>query len=612
MQGRTRDFDFDPVQLDRFHYFLAALKKEGIGWMLDGLSSPNGAYGDVGGNRWAKKRNLKAGIYHDPSQQAHWKELVSRILGARNKYTDVRIIDDPALFGIILVNEGGLNHIINLDASPEMDRMFEQWLIRRYGSIAAAGHGWGLHGLKGESTTLPRKIWTANPRVIDAQRFYYEVQQVAFQWMGKHIRDLGYEGPITAFDNWPNLQDQATRAHLPWVDMHSYHDQPLQFVRPGSRIEQSSSIEGGLEYVRLIASARYWGKPFTVTEYEHPFWNRWRFESGLAVGAYAAFQNWDLICRHGSGPIELAYGSVKNSRRKAIHPFSIGMDPVARASETLTALLYLRGDVRPSRQRVGIRLSEDYVFDRRGGIGRLPADLTKLSLITGLGLVWSDRKPQIALDAVIEPSGKLPTVANKLAEKVGLGSEQSLAETLAGLRSRGLLAGNKSDGKSLFVSDTGEIVLDTSARVLKVITPRTEAVAFAATPGRLDALTVKKSSGPALVAASSMDGASLDKSGRILLILASDAQNSGMKFADAEERELVQLGGLPVLMRNVSVDLQLRHVDPARLVLYALRLNGERAEKLPLKYGSENSVFIVLDTMAVKHGPTTFFELVLE
>lgn len=609
MAGRTRDFDFDPVQLDRFHYFLAALKKEGIAWMLDGLTSWNGAYGDVGRDRWAKKRNVKAGIYYDPDQQAHWKELIRRILGVRNPYTDLRILDDPALYGVILVNEGGLNHIINLDADLELDHLFKQWLIKRYGTVEAAQRAWGMHGPKGDRISLPRRVWTASPWVNDAQRFYYETQLEAFNWMSEYIRGLGYRGPLTAYDNWPNLQDQATRAHLQWVDMHAYHDQPLPFVQTGSRIEQDSSLAGGIEYMRRLSSARYWGRPYTVSEYGQPFWNRWRYESGLAIGAYAAFQGWDLICRHGSGPIELTYGTGKSSRRKVIYPFGIGMDPVERANETLAALLYLRGDVRSAKHRVGIHLSEKYVFDKRGGIGRLPDGVTRLGLITGIGLVWDDHKPDIRLDALIEPGGRMPTLANKLAAKAGLSGEQSFPELLGGLQKRGLLAGNKSDGKNKYVSDTGEIVLEPIAKTLKVITLLTEAAAFEHAPGKLDALTISRSSGPGLVAASSMDGRKLDQSRRILLILATDARNSGMRFADAEARELAALGSLPVLMRTMRVDVQLRHAEPARLALYALRLNGERAEKLPLSIKAD-AVAINLDTAVLQHGPTTFFELV--
>lgn len=611
MTGRTQDFDFDPNQIDRFHYFLAALKREGIVWMMDGLTSWNAAYGDVGGDRWANRRNVKAGIYYDLGQQAHWKKLVERILGARNLYTGMRILDDPALYGVILVNEGGLNHLVNLNPDPWLDLLFSQWALKRYGSIEAAFKAWGIHATPGVKIVLPRKVWTANPWVEDAQRFYYDTQKESVRWMSEHIRSLGYQGPITAFNNWPNLQDQATRARLPWIAFNAYHEEPSQFVQPGSRVGQNSSLAGGLEYVRDMVSSRYWGKPYTVSEHGHPFWSRWRYQSGLAVGAYAALQGWDLICRHSSGPIELAYGAGKSSRRKAIHPFGIGVDPIERANETLAAMLFLRGDVSPARHRVGIRLTEDYVFERRGGIGRLPSDVSRLGLVTGIGLVWEDQKPDAPLDAVIEPGGKLPTLANKLAAKGGLSGEQSFADLLSGLQARGLLAGNKSDGKNRLVSDTGEIVLEPAGNLLKVVTLRTEAAAFEKAPGRLDALTISQSSAPALFSASSMDGRSLDKSGRILLILATDARNSGMKFADANERELLELGSLPVLLRTARVDARLRHAEPGKLTLYALRLNGERAEKLPLAIAA-NAVTFSLDTAALKHGPTTYFELVIE
>lgn len=37
MFGRDRDFDYDPETLDRIQYLLAALKRNGIYWMVDGL-----------------------------------------------------------------------------------------------------------------------------------------------------------------------------------------------------------------------------------------------------------------------------------------------------------------------------------------------------------------------------------------------------------------------------------------------------------------------------------------------------------------------------------------------------------------------------------------------
>lgn len=610
MNGRTRNFDFDPIQLDRFQYFLAALKREGIYWMLDGLTSWNAAYGDVGGDRWAKKRNVKLGVYYDPIQQAHWKELISRLLGQKNNYTGLRPLDDPALVGIILLNEGSLNYLIHQTSSPEMDRLFEKWLVGRYGTFAVAKQRWGFVEAATTDVTLPRRVWVTSPKMIDTQRFYYELQVATTEWMTSYIRGLGYQGPVTAFDNWSSLQDHATRASLLWVDMHTYHDHPSAFVNPGSQIKQSSSLDKGLEYVRNAATTRYWGKPFTVTEYDQPFWNRWRFESGLAMGAYAGFQGWDLLCRHGSGPIELAYGVGKGSRRKAIYPFGIGMDPIARAGETLTALLYLRGDVQLAKKHIGLRLTPEYVFAQQGGIGKLPDDIARLGLITGIGLLWQDAKEVPTMDAIIDPGGLPPTLPNKLADKLGLGIMPRLPAVLADLRKRGILAGNKSDGKTYYESDTGEISLDTDSRVLKVVTPRTEAVAFEKAPGKLDVLTVQEASGPALVSASSLDGEALGTSRRILLILAADARNSGMQFTGQDENELIRLGGMPILLRNIKVKLSLKNNRLANMSLYALRLNGERAEKIPMDSIDRSSVVFTLDTGALASGPTTYFELV--
>lgn len=611
MTGRRGDLNFDPIQMDRFHYFLAALKREGIAWLLDGMTSWNGAFGDVGLDRWAKIRNVKAGLYYDPDQKMHWKEMIRRILGAYNPYTARKIIADDNLYGIILVNEGGLNPVVNSDSDSGLDRLFERWLINRYGSTEAATKRWGTKGPRAGNITLPRRVWNVNPWVVDAQRFYYEAQTESLRWMSEYLRDLGYQGKLSAYDNWTSLQDQATRAHLSWIDMHDYHELPSRFAQPGSRIQQTSSLERALEYVRNLASARYWGKPFTVSEHGHPFWNQWRYESGLAIGAYAALQGWNLICRHGSGPIELAYGAGTNSRSKAIYPFGIGMDPIERANETLSALLYLRGDVKEANHRIGVQLSEPYAFEQKGGIGQLPTAVTQLGLVSGIGLLWGDEKPRVHLDAIIKQGEMSPNGEGSPAAIAALTHERSFGELLIGLQRRGVLLGNISDGSNIFISDTGEVILEPLKRTLRVITSKTEAVAFDRAPGRLDALTVIDSSGPGLVAASSIDQEPLEKSTRILLILATDARNSNMRFADAGERELLDLGSLPVLMRTVRTSLRLRHARPADLNLYALQLNGERAERVPLEIEAD-AVRFKLDTAALNSGPTTFFELLVQ
>ncbi|MDA4631039.1 hypothetical protein NZA98_07950, partial [Escherichia coli] len=89
--------------------------------------------------------------------------------------------------------------------------------------------------------------------------------------------------------------------------MNTYQDW-VGGYEPGSSLGQKSSIADGAAYMRMMAAARWLNRPFIVTEYDHLFWSHYRYEAGIVMPAYAALQNWDVLCRHGHGPIVLAYG----------------------------------------------------------------------------------------------------------------------------------------------------------------------------------------------------------------------------------------------------------------------------------------------------------------
>lgn len=575
MQGAHGDFDFNAEQVDRFHYFLHALSQRGIGWIFDGLTSWNGALGDVGPNRWRRAHNLKAELYYDPAAFKHWARLVTEIYGARSKYSGKRLIDDPALYAMVLVNEGGLNPLVNEQPLPAMDAEFRKWLTARQGSGAKTATAWGRDTEPLEQVQLPRREWKASPRMADVQRFYAEREADLYQRMAAHLRGMGYRGLLTAYDNWYTLQDIATRRQLPLVAVHSYHDHPSDFTRRGSTIQQSSSLQGGLAYVRDAASSRYWGKPFALTEYDQPFWNKWRFESGLAMGAYAAFQQWDVLCRHTNGPIEFSTSGV-GQWRQVIQPFAAGIDPVARAGETLAALLFRRGDVQPAKERVAVVLDDEYVYGRKGGIEHLPPGLTALALTQGLGVTWAG--------APLPPQVSRTIKASSWQDSASVASAH-------------------------YTSDTGEIQLDTRENWLKVITPRTEAVAFAAAPQGLTRLTVAASSAPALVAVSALDGQALEGSTRMLLIVAGDARNTGMQFLDPAERVLGNLGRPPVVLQPVSTTVRLRLPLAGRLKAWRLALNGDRLQELPLTRNGQELTLVLQTSGGKDMTPTTFFEL---
>lgn len=631
MSGRVRDFDLDPAQLDNFRYLLAALKRNGIRWMIDAATSENGGYGNVQPHRWEARYGHKIDVHVSEAARKHWLRLASSFLGSLNPYTGLRPLDDPALAIVTTFNEDGLEYASLADEPrthqvyPETLRTpFNAWLATQYGNTSGLAKPWAGELAGGESLELrtvglPRSRGATGRRMRDLQRFFLEREEETYLWMTTALRQLGYRGITTAYNNWTTSEAQLSRRKLSLVSTDSYHDIVFS-LEPGTTIEQSSSLDDDLKYVREMMATRWLGRPFVVSEYDHLFWNTFRHEAGVAVPAYAALQGWDGLCRHGSGAVDLAYGSPYPHKQKLL-PYNIGMDPIARASETLSALLFARGDVKASPQRLAIPLAgeKDFIAD---GQGRLPDDLTRLGLITGLGLSQgrSGEAAQAGQAAALPPpreAGALPRWLEKTLDRVSGAAGQRLAKRLDTLTATGAIDAEtaKLAQRRAYRSDTGEILADAAARTIQVVTPMTEAVSFATlqAPLRLGRMTLEAASEPALVSVSSLDGAPLATSRKLLLILSTDAMNSGMTFSDAGRRTVTDYGRLPVLLRTGSVHLSLALAppqggQPERPRLSALHLDGTVAAMLPVNRQAETIRFTI-ETASSRHGATTFFLL---
>ena len=638
MHGRRGDFNFDPEQLDRFYYLLAALRKEGMYVVINGLSSDNGAYGDQA-DRGPDVHHAKLRVFYDAEAQAHWKKLIRLMLGANNPYTGASPLSDASLAGVILVNEGGLEYVTRNGAPDELRTVFSAWLKKKYGSNAALAQAWGGELAGGESVdagnvALPKISAASGARMADAQRFFVDLQQDAVHWMQAYLAELGYHGLVTGYDNWISPAAQAARSQFDWIDMHEYFSLPSGFSAPGSSIGQDSMLAGGAKYITELAASRQLGKAYTVSEYGQVFWNRYRRESALAVPAYAALQGWDMIAQH-SYDIVLSYGDTGN-RKDKIYPFVVGTDPIGRATETLAALLFRRGDVAPARHRIGFKMDAPYVFEHSSFYGNLPGDFARLALVTGIGLDDQGRSTfrydaqlapgtnalktaqgnTVTVDpGVMSKAGALATeLAGRLGQKIDKSSvlvNQRYAARVEALRKAGLLdPANQTDpARGLYQSDTGQILLDSAQRRLSVVTPLTEAVVFdAPAPLKLSSLQVLEADGPALVSVSSMDEQPLRNSQRMLVILATDARNSGMRFADAAETTIADFGGRPVVLLARSVKLHLASSHAAQLKVYSANLRGQRMDSIPVTRDADGISF-VLDTAKLSHGPTTYFEI---
>ncbi len=595
MNGRNRDFDFDPDVLDRIRYLMAALKKNGISWMVDGLTSWRGGYGGYD-DRWDPSEGGKLALYFDDRAFAHWKRLQQEILTKVNPYTGVAPIRDEALAVVILANENGIEFDSVLNEKPGkpnysdmLRRPFNAWLRAKYGSTQKLRAAWpdlkANERLENASVYPPANRYDDGPRHRDLQAFFVETERKSAEKLTRAIRDLGYRGIVSTYNNWATIQTSLSRAGLQAVTMNTYQDW-VSGYDPGSKIENKSSIGDAGAYMRYAAAARWLGKPFVLSEYDHLFWSRYRYEAGLMMPAYAALQGWDMLCRHGHGPIALQYGEPYPHKR-AMLPYAIALDPVARAGETLAALLYRRGDVASSPNTIPllVRGEEDLTEDVQAAE---PDALTELSLVSRIGLERSDglRRPL----AANQPRGEVDAV-----------------KLLAALKEAGSLPrNNRTDpGKGIFESDTGELLLDRQKLRLTLSTAHTEAAAFASLEDPIDLGTVRIARGDrsALFAVSVLDGAStLEAAKRMLLIFATDARNTNMRFRDSEEKVIEDFGSLPVLLRKGRLSVEFKNRS-GRWRLSPVGLDGVVHAPLqsangPLRFDLSN------DTPA---GPTTFF-----
>ncbi|KKX30687.1 glycoside hydrolase [Rhizobium sp. LC145] len=597
MQGRADDFDFNPDVLDRIHYLMAALKRNGIYWMFDGITSWRGAYGGYD-DRWDPGGDVKLALHFDDEAFEHWKRLQKELLARINPYTGIAPIKDEALALVILANENGIefeNVVKEGKGWPGyagmLQKPFNAWLRNKYRSTTELGKAWPDlrpdERLEAASISLPVDRYLDGPRMRDLQAFFVETERRSADRITNVLRDLGYRGLISTYNNWATVQTSLSRERLDAVTMNTYQDW-VGGYEPGSAIGNKSSVTDAASYMRYAAASRWLGKPFALSEYDHLFWSRYRYEAGLLMPAYATLQGWDILCRHGHAPIILKYGEPYPHKR-AMLPYAIALDPVARAGETLAALLFRRGDVSPARNVIPftMRGMEDLNDDMQAAE---PDALTELALVSRIGLKSSDGLRELL--AVNQPR-----------------KDTQAQELLDALREAGLLpANNRTDPeRGIFESDTGELLLDREEQRLTLSTPRTEAAAFSKLDGPLDlgTLRVESADGAGLIAAAALDGgSSLATAKRILLIFATDARNTNMRFRDPEENVIEDFGSLPVLIRKGEVALEFKE-RVARWRLSSVGLDGKvkaplRVETGPIRFNLSN------DTPS---GPTTFFLL---
>jgi len=191
------------------------------------------------------------------------------------------------------------------------------------------------------------------------------------------------------------------------VDGHVYWQHPNYVTDPatgrttGFEIPNTPMVADPLHStpVQLSRSAVA-GKPYIVSEVNHPFPNEWAAEGVPILAAYAALEDWDGIFWY-----TLGHDDVLAEKPRMMGHFDFITEPIKMTQLAAGALVFLRGDVQAARKTVTRTYSHEQVLDglRLEGKERpyfTPGFPLALPLVHGSRIASLDGPPTAAFEPV--------------------------------------------------------------------------------------------------------------------------------------------------------------------------------------------------------------------
>lgn len=607
----SADIVFDQEFLDDFFFLAAEFKKHGIYLNLDLLTSFVGYDNGVLHNAdKAGDYNTKVQLFVNPMFRNNWLAGVNRLINITNPYTGMSLKDDPALALSTCVNEQEI--LVSFrDYGSAFHPRWTQWLQQRYGTYQKLHQTWqgqcgkiklAENGDFSQIPTVSDEAAKDTPAGRDMALFFGEMEEEMSVFFVNGLKALGYRGLYSSWNMRTRMCTVPARSHFPFIIMNGYHAHP----RYGKNIfvTQNSSLQWGGSSFNNQAVARFLDRPFVNTEFGLVFWNRFRHEQGLLHGAGAAFQDWSGLTCHTTQVVKVG-GPIKC--------FAAGDDPVIRASELVSAFAFLRGDVKIARHSIELQLDDDYIFSGRG-MRAIDSQLSRLWAVCKIGLSYgakhSDQRPVLSF----RPGQSSGVGGGLMFTEVEDSNQYSeINAAITKLKELGALPPENLSNpeKGIFQSDTGEILLDTSVGEMFVAAPRFESAVLKSDKTRkLTSMTITGCNVPAAISLISLDSErAINASSRLLLVFATDARNSNMKFAAPDDTLLREYGTLPIIVRTGKLDVEIA-TSGTSFRCFPLKLNGKRAGEIPVTYAN-GKIRLSINTADLKEsGPTPFFELV--
>ena len=362
---------FDAQQLDRLDFLVSELKKNGI--YMDLNLNVGRYYKEGDGVRDAEQINrnwVKSLSLYDKRIIELEKEYAHNLLTHVNPYTKTEYRNEPAIAIVEILNENGIGQGYRPPTqfyADELDGLYNTWLKANLTpeQLQKLREEAGVQG----DAPIPRLAGNARAtapkdRYETEVRFFMDLENKFYQDMKTYLRELGVKQPlIGTADHGHSGPPWAMLTSLSKLDALDGHIYWNQYVGVGDVPMVNDPLHSTVVQLSRTAFA---GKPYTVSETNHPFPNEYASEGIPILAAYAGFQDWDMI-------IMYTFEPKKDPAWKPYvgDPFDISHDPVRMTEMAAGALMFLRGDVKPARQTVERTYSTQQVLDA----GLLPGGL---------------------------------------------------------------------------------------------------------------------------------------------------------------------------------------------------------------------------------------------
>ena len=580
--GETRR-KIDPERRDRMDYLIAQFKKRGIYvninlhvarqlGVADGVP-PNSGHMNKGSN-----------LFYPPLiklQKEYAKELLSHV----NPYTGMSYLKDPAVVAVELNNEDALWRIYRKGKIDDRDdvygkclkKLWSDWLVKKYGTTEKARNAWKLaenplpylNKFRIENGNYPlvrsKKSLAPVGMKRDFYQFITDVEHDYWTGMRDYLKnDLGLEAPVASTQL--KYTTPFLLAEMDYVDSHAYWCHPS--VRKEWKIGNKAMVNSKASQITWLASQRVEGKPYTVSEYNHPYPNFYGAEGQPMLHAYGALHGWD-------GVFEYSYNNRQNAEPDHNeYFFSMAARTDVLAHMPACAAMYLRGDVKESAVHYVANLRYDEYFDRLVNNGPLEQGI------------------EFATDG-------------KVSQKLSL--MRSTAVDLSGTAKVADIVPPCKEQK-VFKSDTDEIVLNgevDGAGVWTVNTPNTKVFSGFPKGRTFDLGGVKIDVGETKLGWTTISLVSHDATGfgeggrraRILLAATGLSHNGGAKFT--HEGTFVHCRGKDWGNgKTVNEGIAAAITMPSKASstkCWALDERGERKEEVPVEADADNLATIRID-----------------